>query len=277
LYTYFSPPSADVGGEVVVYVLIEGRLSVGGQLTYKLPYGLEYVEGSSVVDGRSVEPIKRDRELVWNVSPGIKIIKFKVKVLRSAHGTLWGETWILDAVGTSPLVVGGSLPEISPPETVGEVRIPTGSRISAKVVLTPTLAKVGRPVRLIVDLQGGGRVPLSLEVSEGLQLTNSTGHEEVELPAKVSYEIIPSKAGTGLISISMGNETVSIPLPVLETERDVITITETETVTETERVTLTVTQEEARVVGWEWLVFTIIGAVAILLLIFSRRRPPFRS
>ena len=279
LYTYFSPPSADVGEEVEVYVLIEGRLSIGGQLTYRLPYGLEYIEGSSVVDGRSVEPIERDRELVWNISPSSRVIRFKVKVLRSAHGTLWGETWILDVVGTSPLVVGGSLPEVSPPETVGEVGLPTGSKISAKVVLTPTLARVGSPVRVIVDLEGEGRVPLSVEVSEGLQLTNSTGHEEVELPAKVSYEIIPSKAGTGLISISMGNETVSIPLPVLETERDVITITETEieTVTETERVTLTVTQDGARVIGWEWLIFTVIGVVVTLLLIFTRRRPPFHS
>ncbi|MDK2372426.1 MAG: hypothetical protein QI197_03500 [Candidatus Korarchaeota archaeon] len=31
------------------------------------------------MDGRSVKPIKRDRELVWNVGSGSKVIRFKVK------------------------------------------------------------------------------------------------------------------------------------------------------------------------------------------------------
>ncbi len=282
LYTYFSPPSADVGEEVEVYVLLKGRLPVGGQLTYRLPYGLEYVKGSSVIDGRSVEPIERDRELIWNVEPGSRVIRFKVRVLRAAHGTLWGEAWILDAVGTSPLVVGRSLPSISPPESVGEVPlVPTGSEISAKVLLNPTLARVGDPVRVVVDLRGEGRVPISLQVSEGLHLTNSTADEEVDLPAKVSYEVIPSRPGTELVTISVGNETVSIPLPVIEAREGALTVTEieTETVTETERVTLTVTRERptTQAFSWEWIVVAALAVVFTLLLVFDRRRPPFHS
>ena len=278
LYTYFSPPSADVGDEVEVYVLLEGRLPIAGQLTYKLPYGLKYVEGSSVIDGKRVEPIKRDKELIWDVGPGSKVIRFRVKVLMAAHGTLWGETWILDAVGTSPLVVGGSLPSITPPESTGEIRLSTGYKVSAEVLLSPTLARVGDSVKVVVNLRGEGRVPVSLEVSDGLHIANSTNHKEVELPAEVSYEVIPSRAGTGLVSISIGNETVSIPLPVIESERDILTVTET--VTETETVTLTVAHEKTtRVVGvgWEWLIVSAWIAAIVLFLAFRRRRVPFRS
>ncbi len=267
VYTYFSPPSADVGEEVEVYVHIEGT-TPRGQLVYKLPYGLEYVEGSSVVDGARVEPIKRDRELVWNVGPSSRVVKFRVKVLRSAHGSLWGEASILDAVGTSPLMIGGKEVEVSVTPPTMEVK-----SISMRVRVTPAKVRVGSPVKLIVELEGEGRVPLSLEVSDGLQLTGGN-QGEVELPAKLSYEIIPSRAGLELVKILAGNETVSIPLPVIGGGVTVTkTITKTERITKTESVTLTV--KPTGEASWEWAMLAVIVVVVLLLSLADRR--PFRS
>jgi len=284
LYTYFSPPSAEVGDEVEIYILLEGWSPVGGRLTYKLPYGLKYIEGSSLIDGRKEEPVKKGRELMWRLETGNRVIRFKAKVTQAAHGTLWGEAWVLNAVGTSPLVIGRSLPEITPPQSATSFQLASRSRVSASVILSPTLARVGSPVKITLDLKGDGKIPVSLKVSDGLRLANSTDLTDVSLPANVTYEVIPSQPGVGLVRIMVGNETVSIPLPVVESEGKegsggVVEVTETRTVTRTETQYVTVTKVSARTgtFRWEWAVIIGLSAVILLLLKFGRRRPPFSS
>lgn len=43
----------------------------------------------------------------------------------------------MDAVGTSPLVVGEDLPSITPPESVSEIQLFIGSEISATISFNP--------------------------------------------------------------------------------------------------------------------------------------------
>ncbi len=288
LYTYFSPPSADVGETVKVYVLLRGW-APGGKLSYRLPHGLSYVRGSSVVDGRRIEPRIGDDTLTWDVPEGTRVVRFKVRVRASALGTLWGEARLNNAVGTSPLLVGGKVRGVNPPQSASAAQVQ--QRVSASVRISSSMPRVGETVRLELDLMGNGEVTLSVSASEGLRMLSAEGVGDdgrIELPSKVELRFVAERPGPSYVRLEVSNYTVTVPIRVLNsTGGETVTVTETltETVTVTEAGPGTVgnpdgpmvTRRRGRldglVIALEFLV-SLLGAALLILILFGRRRSP---